>query len=67
MPLSRYMCIFKPSPYKCQEGKELEVAQEEDHRASEVTFPPYRYLSVTVRVLEGLVLNRKVKLAYVIH
>lgn len=32
------------------------MAQEEDNRASEVTFPPYRYLSVTVRVLEGLVL-----------
>lgn len=31
------------------------MAQVEDHRADEVTFPPYRYLSVTVRVLEGLV------------
>lgn len=30
------------------------MAQEADHRASEVKFPPYRYLNVTVRVLEGL-------------
>lgn len=56
LPLSWYICIFKSSPCKCQESKELEVAQEEDHKASEVIFPPYRYLSVKVRVLEGLVL-----------
>lgn len=43
------------------------MAQEEDHRASEVTFPPYRYLSVTVRVLKGLVLCYRAKLAYITH
>lgn len=32
------------------------MAQEEDHRASKVTFHPYCYLSVTARVLEVLVL-----------